>query len=213
MKNISKILVASTALALATTAAFADTPSVTLTVTGTVQPQVCVPTLSKSIDFGTIAKTDLVDASNGFSSIGKDQFAALTVACAAPTSFAISSVDNKAGTVSDKLPSLGYDAFGFGQTPDGVNIGGYELKPRSIIADGKSIDAYRATDGTASVWTKTTAFDAQGNLTRFGDSATEYGSYTTVSTIIDVKPLISNALNFGQEIKLDGSSTLEVKYL
>ncbi|WP_164931785.1 DUF1120 domain-containing protein [Dyella sp. M7H15-1] len=210
MKNLSKLVLASS-LVLAASTAFAE--SVDFTVSGTISPSACVPTLSGNFEFGTINSTTLkLDTSyEGIKTVAaKDLY--LNVACSAATSFALSATDNKAGTVSNNVAGQLPEAFGLGQA-NGKNIGGYLVGLRSAVGDSGPVKTFKATDDTATTWAVSYNLDARGNYTRFGLSADTYNSYSSILAALSVQPLFDADIDLSNEITLDGSATIEIKYL
>ncbi|WP_164931784.1 DUF1120 domain-containing protein [Dyella sp. M7H15-1] len=207
MNKISKTLLAS-ALALTASTVFAE--SVDFTVSGTISPSACVPTLSGSFDFGVINSTELKDVEGGVKR-APTKTVDFRIDCTAPTSFMMVATDNKAGTVSDSVTALSPYFFGLGQA-NGKNIGGYKAELGHAFGDGTLANVYLATDSSASSWVQSLAVNPN-DYYRFGTSENSYNSYSTVMATLTVLPYLDASLDFGDEITMDGSATIEIKYL
>ena len=210
MKNISKALLAS-AIALTASTAFAEGDSVTLTVTGAVTPSACTPTLGGNFEFGAIDKANLPVNQTGTHYVVPYKELTFTVSCAAPTSFVLAPTDHKADS---RDANSGFYTFGLGWTAGGSKIGYYVLGLLDAAAGGNPVKVYRATDSSATAWEESEGMDGpQGRYSRFGDSPSTYSSYQQVTATLAAFPYVRSDLDFSEEIKLDGSATIEVKYL
>ncbi|WP_368566218.1 DUF1120 domain-containing protein [Pseudoxanthomonas sp. UTMC 1351] len=218
MNHLSKIPLA-TLVALASSGAVAQ-ESVNLSVTGTVVPSSCVPTLSSAaIDWGTISisgESDIVLPAKDFK---------MQIDCSFPTRFALEVSDNKTGTLPNKFPftdaNFGYRSF---DLADGdVPVGGYALKVRGdrVGSDGAELRVLASQDDGAT-WAARSAIGAgvpllSAGLTGFGDLVS--GSYTPVAVtqvVFDgyVEGLIRpQDLPQTNDYQISGSSTFTIKYL
>ncbi|UVJ45133.1 DUF1120 domain-containing protein [Pseudomonas sp. LS1212] len=187
-----------------------------LTVTGTITPAACAPMLSGGgeFNFGMIAAQDLdQEAITNFISPARQ----LSVACSAPTRFALRAVDGRAGT----QPTVTIDNFGLGLS--GVErIGEYKLRTTGYAADGSAaIDVLESRDAGSS-WLKAPSdesylFNTNGpNLTAVGGiGANEPSAIEVLTTDLAVSMAITAAKNLTltDEVTIDGAATLEVVYL
>ncbi len=205
--NTRLTTLAASVLLLSSTTAFAAS-SVDLTVKGLIVPSACVPTLSGGgvIDHGKISAKDLnVDRPTmiGYNTL------TMSVNCDAPIQFALHSIDNRAGS------GLTTD-YGLGFINETQKLGRYALTLRNPISD----------DG---VLVQTIGSYDQGK-TWFTEIAWEPGMYMSVASMDDdtqpvaVKDLRldlnvtstinrTDGLDLSNEVTIDGSATLEVKYL
>ncbi len=99
MTLISRLLIGTTLLAALPAAMAAST--VDVSVTGSIVPAACTPSLSAGeFNHGKISKADLnVDGPTGF--FEKKKIATLSVNCTAATVYGIRGIDNRADTVGN----------------------------------------------------------------------------------------------------------------
>lgn len=219
MNHLSKIALA-TLVALSAAGAAAQ-ESVDLSVTGTVVPSSCVPTLSSSsIDWGTISisgESDIVLPAKDFK---------MQIDCSFPTRFALEISDNKSGTLPNVFPftsaNFGYRSF---DLADGdVPVGGYTLKVRGdrVGSDNDVELRVLGSQDDGATWTARSAIGSgvpllANGLTGFGDLVS--GSYTPVAVTQvafegHVEGLIRpQDLPQTDDFKISGSSTFTIKYL
>lgn len=198
---------AASVLLLNSATAFAAS-SVDLTVKGLIVPSACTPTLSGGgvIDHGKVSAKDLNPdraTSIGFHTLS------LSVNCDAPIQFALHPIDNRAAS------GISTD-FGLGFINDTQKLGHFSLTLRNPVAD----------DGVA---VQTIASIDQGN-TWYSDYSWEPSMYMSVASMDDdtqplpvkdlridlqVNTLINrtDGLDLSNEVTIDGSATIEVKYL
>ncbi|AUZ44935.1 DUF1120 domain-containing protein [Pseudomonas orientalis] len=206
MKTCLTTLAASVLL-LSSANAFAAS-SVDLTVKGLIVPSACTPSLSAGgvIDHGKISAKDLNPDKNTI--IGNHTLS-MAVNCDAPIQFAVHSIDNRAASGS----SLSY---GLGFINETQRLGGYSLTLVSPVAeDGVVVQPIASGD--------------QGN-TWYREKFWDPGLYMSVASMEDdsqplaVKDLRvdlqvqtfvfrADGLDLSNEVNIDGSATLEVKYL
>lgn len=206
MKNYLTALSTTALISLAPHALAAS--STDLSVTGSITPSACTVSLSNggSIDIGKVSAKDLNLTSS--TEVSRDPLQ-LTLACESATMVALNSIDNKEGTGS----SLG--GFGLGLTNAGEKLGFVYLTIRQTIADAQVAQSIGSEDAGAN-WSR------QNNLNKY--SLLSVGTPADMTTPIpvkdvtidiDVSTLIARAdsLTLTDEVTLDGSATIEVKYL
>lgn len=213
MKSVSALVFAAS-LSMATAALAQSTADIS--VSGTLTPAACMPTLAGggNFNFGNISVQDLdQEAYTSFRSAPRQ----LSVACNAPTRFALRVIDGRAGT----QPIVTIDNFGLGLS--GVErIGEYHLVTKSYSADGNaSIDVVTSSDGGAS-WVITPQeefrlFNTNGaNLTGIavagGGEPSAIGTLTA-DLIVQMAIAPAKSLTLTSEVNIDGAATLEVVYL
>ncbi|WP_073524208.1 DUF1120 domain-containing protein [Pseudomonas fluorescens] len=198
---------AASALLLHSAATFAAS-SVDLTVKGLIVPSACTPSLSGGgvIDHGKISAKDLNP--DGATAIGVHTLS-MTVNCDAPIQFALHPIDNRAGS------GLSTD-FGLGFINETQKLGHFSLTWRKALADG-------------GVEVQPIASMDQGN-SWYAEKFWEPGMYMAAASIdddtqplpikdlsvdLEVLTIINRAdgLDLSNEVTIDGSATLEVKYL
>ncbi|WP_044271996.1 DUF1120 domain-containing protein [Pseudomonas fluorescens] len=182
--------------------------SVDLTVKGLIVPSACTPSLSGGgvIDHGKISAKDLKP--DNPTVIGNHTLI-LAVNCDAPIKFALHSIDNRASS------SIGSN-YGLGFINDTQKLGGYNLTLANPLAeDGVVVQPIASYD--------------QGN-TWFKEKFWDSGLYMSVAAMDDdsqplpVKDLLVDlqvntfimgtaGMDLSNEVTIDGSATLEVKYL
>lgn len=192
--------------------------STDVSVTGMITPAACTPSLSGagSFDFGKISAQDLnQDAVTKFQS-AMQRF---TIACSAPTRFAVDGIDNRAGTAHLANPM--YFGLGLNGTE---KIGGFSMgiQPTGLNADGNtSVTRMRSVNGSA--WMPVNS--GVVNLPSRGVAPVLYGfsvngdsepsPISTLSADLQVTMTIVKAtdLTLTDDVNIDGSASIEVTYL
>lgn len=195
-------LLASSGLAIAAS-------SVDLSVKGTITPSACEANLSNGgqFDLGKIAAKDLYkDQPTELT----EQSTQLTVTCEAATLVAIESKDNRAG--SSFLDAA--NSFGLGVINDTQKLGHLYVAIRSLKADGETAYGIHSMNGGLT-W-------SSGGYLRPGNLISAYKAapvapvplQTLISTMV-ISPYIApaNSLTLTNEVPIDGSVTLTVRYL
>ncbi|WP_411381069.1 DUF1120 domain-containing protein [Pseudomonas sp. MPB26] len=207
MNTALKTLITALMLTSAGTAMAAS--SVDLSVRGLITPSACEPTLSSGgvYDIGKISAKDLnVD---DLTAVG-DHVMQMTVTCDAATLMAIEPKDNRPGTSSDDVPPR----FGLGLINGTEKLGFLEIWLSSLLADGVPGRAIASADGGLT-WT---------SERRLRNDSIASVADTTTLTPVPVKLLTAdlnlsaaiapaNSLTLTNEVAIDGSVTLTVKYL
>ncbi len=201
----------STALLLATASPAFAASSVDLTVTGLITPSACTLELPGVIDFGKISAKDL---NQDRQTRLEDKTLQLTVNCEAKTLFALNPVDNRAGTSSSSSPT----AYGLGLINVTEKLGMYIFGLRNQVTTPPSADILQFRDGQwRSFWIDDSATPNQ--LLAFGGLQSDVGylpePIESASVEIWLNTWIARAdsLTLSNEVALDGSATLELKYL
>lgn len=217
--NTMRRFFAVAALASVMPSAFAAS-TVDLTVTGTIVPASCTPTIgSSNVHFGKISSADLdQDApTNMFTSAIRQS---LTVNCSAATIYGIRGIDNRAATVGDR----GYNApYGLGVTDDGEKLGAHyvEIQTATSTIDGKPAFVMIG-DSAGATW----SVSGEGNkgirntegMLGFTDQAGETtGPIPIKEAVYGLQHFLviapASGLTLTNEVALDGSATIEVVYL
>jgi hypothetical protein len=201
----------STALLLATASPVFAASSVDLTVKGLITPSACTLELpSGVVDFGKISAKDL---NQDKQTRLEDKTLQLTVNCEAKTLFAINPIDNRVGSPSQTHPA----AYGLGLINDTEKLGMYVFGLRNSVTEPPSTEILQFSGGKwRSFWIDDYATPNQ--LLAFG-GLNESGFFPepieNVSVEIWFNTWIARAdtLNLTNEVALDGSATLELKYL
>lgn len=185
--------------------------SVDLTVKGSITPSACTPSLSAGgvIDFGKVPLKDLE-----YSTITELPQATLELAvnCEAPTLFALRPEDNRPQMNTPR-------AFGFARHNPQFPLGAYFIDATDFLADGLPVTRmYSVNNGLS--WRESTASDPiePAFLTAFGDRSSGTLAPTptqnlNVSLLISAFIYPANWMPVNEEIPIDGSATLEVRYL
>lgn len=200
--------------ALSTLALIGMTPhavaasSTDLTVTGSITPSACTPSLTENgnIDYGKISARDLNPTT---STNLEPRTIFLNVNCEAATRFALQGHDNRLGSSNQAT------SFGLGKINGDQNLGRFVLAMASAVADGVGVQAIKSQDGQTG-WVGH-LFWNPGYYVSVADRA----DLTTPIPVKDMEMelLISasispaNDLDLTHEVNLDGSATLEMKYL
>lgn len=202
---------ATLATLIPSSAAFA-TSSVNLTVKGLIVPSACTPTLSANgiADHGKISAKDLnQDTETPLPSITLQ----MNVKCDAKTLFALQSTDNRASSTTDPT------GYGLGLVNDTQKIGNYHLLFKNPLADSAAITLLQSSDNGTTWMNSTGATWPSTHLAAFGDQSGGNGfapiQIQDLSTDILVNTQIAPAssLDLANEVLLDGSTAVEVKYL
>ncbi|UVL63082.1 DUF1120 domain-containing protein [Pseudomonas sp. B21-032] len=200
-------------ITLATANAMAATTD--LTVTGTITPAACTPTLSNGglVEYGSLALTELEETSVGYSLPAKSL--SFSIECSAPATFALIANDNR-------RDSSGIDPwlFGLGKHQD-QSIGSYAMtwQYESTVVDGTQGENLGSPDG-GNNWTSIVdgilhdAGRSPNHLVGFS-SGPHLGPTpaTSVNVTMDVSGTINKNLTMNGAMELDGSATIEVVYL
>ncbi|MBY8951911.1 DUF1120 domain-containing protein [Pseudomonas sp. PA-1-2A] len=183
--------------------------SVDLTVKGLIVPSACTPSLSGGgvIDHGKISAKDLnTDRQTQLDR----QTLAMTVNCDAPIQFALHSVDNRA---TSSPSGSGY--YGLGFTNETQQLGYYYIRMSNPVADEgvvvQTISSYDLQN-----WMRWRDWDAGLYMSVASmDDATQPLAVKDLTVDLDVFTTINRAdgLDLSNEVTIDGSATLEVKYL
>lgn len=182
--------------------------SVDLTVKGLIVPSACTPSLSGGgvIDHGKVSAKDL-NPTYG-TAIGVHTLS-LTVNCDAPIQFALHPIDNRAGsgTSSD---------FGLGFINETQKLGHFSLTWRKALADGGIEVQPIASMDQGNSWYAEKFWEPSMYMAAASmDDDTQPLPIKDLSVDLEVLTIInrSDGLDLSNEVTIDGSATLEVKYL
>ena len=183
--------------------------SVDLSVTGLITPSACEPNLSNGgvYDLGKIAAKDLnVDQPTQLP-MHRLQ---LTITCAAPTLLALAPRDNRAGSAY----TTGSARFGLGFVNGDKKLGHMALRLESILDNGTRV--YPIGSDTSATWAPTDLL-SHIFITSFAAASTILTPTPIQQVIADlsIAPTIApaNSLPLTQEVPIDGSMTLTMRYL
>jgi type 1 fimbria pilin len=218
MKIITHIALVTTLL-MPVTLAFAG-PSVDVTVTGSIVPGGCTPSLSNAqFDHGRLYARELSAASATLFS-DRQRSATLNINCEAATLYALRAVDNRADSVLDDTDNT---RFGLGMTGNDEKIGSYRLR---VVSDTSTIDGKPAflTVGNAAgtTWAtseqRTRSLRNNGQLLGLTDaSGTDTGPVAVKDAVMMLTSTLTiapaDSLTLDSEIQLQGAATLELVYL
>jgi len=217
MKKIIALGVITSAFMLPVMANAATTADVKLI--GTITPASCVPTFvgGNTIDYGRIASTSLSPTTQ---TMLPEQTTKLSVTCDAPVKFAFSLVDERAATAVTTLNTIsGYDAgnkFGLGAADNGAKIGAYSLQISNEVADSGATQRLTSVDSGAT-WAVFGGGMRNNNLVAFASTASATVPSPHKSITVDMRVVAaidkSSNLPITADIKIDGLTTFEVKYL
>lgn len=215
--SVSSVLLALSAMAIATSAVAATTTE--LKVGGTIKAAACEAAFSGNgtLDYGVIKAGSLVAGQN--TRLPARQVA-LTVRCDAAVRMTMQVRDNRSASRIADVTGLtilrapeDYN-FGLGAVA-GKNVGGYylTLEP-GTVADGVTVSNMWSVNGNR--WHAGAGFlQHEGHLFTFGDSANQPVSFLQVDLKINVFTSLNKPENLplAQEVPLDGSATIEFSYL
>ncbi len=190
--------------------------SVDLSVTGTLTPSACTPALSNGgvVDHGKISVQDLDRLTTQL----PDATLTLTINCDATALIAIKAMDNRSGTAApDWTGPSPVSYFGLGLASGGEKIGGYRLGTSNATADGVARAVIESTDGQT--WFETWSSSWQPNWMRTVNGGSTqlpaplplqaFKADLLISTYIAPKSF----LPITEDIRIDGSATLDIVYL
>lgn len=182
--------------------------SVDLSVKGSITPSACVPALSKGgvVDFGKLSAKDLrVEVHTRLPS----QYMQFTVTCEAPTLVALIGTDNREGT-----EWLDEGNYGLGLINGNEKLGSFWVILSSAVADGVPARFIQSTDGGSSWMPDGSLW--HGNTTSVADTTSLVPMPVQVLTgDMDIRAFIAptNTLTLTEEVPIDGSITMTVRYL
>ncbi|MFL1388226.1 DUF1120 domain-containing protein [Pseudomonas tritici] len=184
--------------------------SVDLTVKGLITPSACTPALANggTIDYGKISAKDLkpdLPTALPYKALQ------LTVTCDAPTLMAIESKDNREGTDYSNEPEY----FGLGLINGTEKLGRMSLMLMNpIMADGVAVRAISSEDSGLTWYLD--RFLTSYNILSVADASTVAPMPVQVlSADMAVSAAIAptSQLTLNNEVAIDGSVTLTVRYL
>ncbi|TPG80719.1 DUF1120 domain-containing protein [Pseudomonas arsenicoxydans] len=209
MNNRLSLLTAALLLTGASSAFAAS--STDLTVKGLITPNACTPVLAGGgiADHGKFSVQDLNPDKHTYL---PEIVMQMTVSCDAATSFAINPIDNRAGT------GTAGTYFGLGLINTNEKLGNFRVIPRNVMADGTHAQAILSTDG-GETWLKegATAFWGVNNIWSVGALGADIAPIAMKDLSLDLRVRTgiapTNSLTLTDEVTLDGSATLQIKYL
>ena len=197
---------AASVLLLGSATAFAAS-SVDLTVKGLIVPSACTPSLSGGgvIDHGKVSAKDL-NPDRG-TAIGLHTLS-MSVNCDAPIQFALHPIDNRAasGIATD---------FGLGFINETQKLGHFSLTWRGMVADGVTVQSIASMD-QGNTWYAERFWEPSMYMAAASmDDDTQPLPIKDLSVDLEVLTIINrtDGLDLSNEVTIDGSATLEVKYL
>lgn len=217
MKNF--IALSAVAAALLTSFAAHAANTTELKVTGVIKPAACTPTFDGGgvVDYGIIPASRL--SQGAYTKLETKQIS-LNVSCDAAVKIAMTLKDNRAGSTVNGIIKDTYSVaeerynYGLG-TANGKNVGGYMLymAPEST-GDNKPISNIYSTNG--STWAP--AAHLQHDSTMFSFATGDSNQPLAIKALrakINVMTVLNKPenLNLTQDVPLDGSATIEIKYL
>ena len=206
MNKLFPVLTTALLLAASTGAWAASTAE--LTVKGLITPSACTPSLSNGgvIDHGKISAKDLNPAQ--YTIIGNHTLS-LTVTCEAATAFALYGVDNRVGSTDN--PS----DYGLGLINGDQKLGHYVLMLSNPLADNVPVQTIGSTDQGSS-WNKERFLDPglYMSIAAMSDASQPLPTKDLVADL-EVQTLINrtDGMDLSNEVLIDGSATLEMRYL
>lgn len=201
---ITALLIGSSASALAAS-------TVDLTVKGLITPNACAPSLSDSgmVDYGKISAKDLNLTTPTYLPRPPLQ---LTITCDGSTLFAVKGTDNRAGSNSTG------GSYGLGLINGTQKLGAYDLVLQNAVADSVAVTVLESLDNGTTWYESGDAILPINALGAFGDKSS--GIWLPVPIRQVITDLLvyghiarADSLDLSDEHPIDGSATLEVKYL
>ncbi|NVZ22923.1 DUF1120 domain-containing protein [Pseudomonas costantinii] len=182
-------------------------------------PAACTPSLSNggNVDLG---KLSVIDLNQNQETTLAPRPVVLSVACDAPTAFAVRMQDNRQGSATGAADE---SIYGLGLDAKQQKIGRYRLTfdPSRITADNFA-QLYRTDSATGGVpWSSASANPQAVAANRYLGFTANAGSISGPMAIQNLSATLSleavlaplGSLDLGSEVRLDGSGTLEINYL
>ncbi|MGC6368878.1 DUF1120 domain-containing protein [Pseudomonas sp. K2I15] len=194
-------------LLVGTQSAFAAS-SVDLIVKGLITPSACTPVLSGggTVDHGKISAKDLQPTNPTL--IGTHTLT-MSVSCDAPITFGLNAIDNRAGSAMQSSD------FGLGFINGTQKIGSYNLMLQNPVADSVAVQPITSGDN-GTTWSAERSWE-RGYYMSVGamDDDTQPLAVKDLTMAVQIQTVIARAdsLDLSNEVTIDGSATLEVKYL
>lgn len=217
MKKFVTLGVVASALMVPMMASAATTADLKLI--GTITPAACVPNFTggATIDYGNIPASTLNATAQ---TLLPEKTTKLSVDCNAPVKFAFGLVDDRNATALTTLDTItGYPAtakFGLGAADNGAKIGAYSLQISNETADTGATRRLASAD-SGSTWAPFGGGLTTTSIVGFGNSATATvpSAHKSITVDLRVVAAVDKTANLPitNEIKIDGLSTFEVKYL
>ncbi|WP_426128263.1 DUF1120 domain-containing protein [Pseudomonas sp. DWP1b1] len=205
--SITRNLLATALLASAGHAVAAS--SVDVSVKGTITPTSCTPALANGgvVDFGKLSAKDLRPNQHTYLPF---QTMNMTVTCEGATLFAIAAKDNREGSESN----LDYYNFGLGMINGSEKLGYLTLAMSGPVADEVNVRAIGSRDGGVT-WERESSFTDDGLASIAELNTLVPIAVQRLTTNLQVAAFIAptQGLTLTNEVPLDGSVTLTVRYL
>ncbi|RMT95287.1 hypothetical protein ALP39_03068 [Pseudomonas marginalis pv. marginalis] len=205
MKTLLNSVAASVMLLTCATSYAAST--VDLTVKGLIVPSACTPSLSSGgiIDHGKISAKDL--RPDNPTLIGSHSMT-IAVICDGAIPFALNSIDNRADS------ALMGSVFGLGFINTTQKLGWYQLTLQNAVADGVQVKTIASGDG-GNTWYDEKFWDPKlyMSVTNTDGAQPIAVKELVAQLLVDTSIARTDGLDLSNEVTLDGSATLEVKYL
>lgn len=216
---VGSLLVATSSIAFAQLSGFNPSPpgqsasgSAQLKVIGTITPNACTLNLDNGgvIDYGNVSPS-LMGTTLPGKSIG------FNIVCTASTKIGLKSIDNRKDS---RAGAMAVYSYGLGAAGDqNTAIGGYTLYVGDVRVNDKAAAIVGSVQGRD--WNKLTSstngvlFKADEYISWSAHFLTTPGSQKNVSGSFRVVPELakSSTLDIKQDIKMDGSATIELVYL
>lgn len=197
----------------------ANAATADLKLIGTITPAACVPNFTggATIDYGNIPASTLNSAAQTLLPEKTTKFA---VTCNAPVKFAIALTDGRSASALTTLDTIATytpdQKFGLGTASNGAKIGAYSLQMSNEVPDSGTARRLMSTNDGAT-WADFGGGIRTGVLIGFTAVGTSLTPAAYKSMIVDVRVVAaidkSSNLPITNDIKIDGLSTIEVKYL
>jgi type 1 fimbria pilin len=214
------VLLSTLAMSLLISFAARAADTTELKVKGVIKPAACMPTFTggSTVDYGTIPAKTLLPGQ--FTKL-EQRSIPLTVTCDSSTRIGITATDNRATSRMsgvDDLPAA-YN-FGLGSV-GGKNVGGYGIYfGTNVTVDGAAQpkNIYKANDNSATGWASRPGRDARIDnaaawIMSLGDSAPATGRIWNFDMQLITYLNKPENLDLTGNVPLDGSATIEIKYL
>ncbi|MBE8592126.1 DUF1120 domain-containing protein [Pseudomonas sp. MAFF 301449] len=205
MKTLLNSVAASVMLLTCATSYAAST--VDLTVKGLIVPSACTPSLSSGgiIDHGKISAKDL--RPDNPTLIGSHSMT-IAVICDGAIPFALNSIDNRADS------ALMGSVFGLGFINTTQKLGWYQLTLQNAVADGVQVKTIASGDG-GNTWYDEKFWDPKlyMSVTNTDGAQPIAVKELVAQLLVNTSIARTDGLDLSNEVTLDGSATLEVKYL
>ncbi len=191
--------------------------SADLKINATVTSEACTPVMENGgvIQLGNIPVKSLKQEDKNYR-IVQHKHITLDIVCSDDYNIAFRVEDNKKDTIATTLPWFN-GAYGFGQTPDGKNIGLYQLYYYSVTVDGSTgrLLWKNATDTVEAPWNYVEGINSNNFIYAFSKGDVTPAAGKNFHLVMDTDYIFDKDIvnNIQDTLDFEGSATFVLVYL